>query len=868
MSDNPQVRKKDTGTHFSIEIQPVLPVQFARLPELASDMYYSWNNTVRGLFRHLDGDCWNACSHNPRLFLRRLRQHKIDAAASDPILLSEYRQVLSNYDTYLEQKPTTRIDQYLDRDTDLVAYFSAEYGFHESMPIYAGGLGILAADYCKAMSNLWVPFVGVGILYHEGYFRQRIDCHGVQIAERKRSAPSDMPVIPALDTDGNAILVQVELAGRQIDLKVWQVNVGHIRLYLLDSDVDSNTPDDRQLTAQLYGGDNEMRIQQEIILGIGGVRALRALRLQPTVWHINEGHAAFLILERCREHIRDGMAFDSAMELVAAGTAFTTHTPVAAGHDVFHEDVMRHYFSDFIQQLGITEKRFLGLGSNPRDSAGFCTTTLAIHGSRFRNGVSQIHGHIASEMESYIWPDIQTHDNPIAGITNGADVDTYLDRSWVALFEMYMGGGWRAQLTQEDFWKTFINSIPDHVFRSVRQILKAAALEEIRRRASIQYTRCAETNSLLDRLTRNLSSNSVDTLLIGFARRFAIYKRAGLILRDLPRLARLVNDPQRPLTLVFAGKAHPNDKPGQALLKRVYEISLMPEFQGRVILLENYNLSMTRDLLPGVDVWLNTPKYPMEACGTSGMKAAINGVLNLSVADGWWAEAWNGKNGWSITPRPECDDETREKLEAEELMNILEYQVIPAYYDRNQEGVSEVWTRMSKASMMSILPRFNTIRMALDYLRVSYAPAARESRLLHQDNARGAQELAAWKQKIADSWSAIEGRLTSTVPASISTREHLHLEVEVNLNGLDAADIVVECVLGHETGTGQFITECSQPFFYLAERSSGSMASYQCNLFDKAETCQQCGQQSFKIRMYPCHPLLNHPLECGRMIWL
>lgn len=867
MSDIPPVKQPDTGTHFSIEIQPVLPAQFARLPELANDLYYSWNNTVRGLFRHLDGDCWNACSHNPKVFLRRLRQHKIDAAASDPILLSEYRQVLSNYDTYLEQKPTTHIDEYLDRDTDLVAYFSAEYGFHESMPIYAGGLGILAADYCKAMSNLWVPFVGVGILYHEGYFRQRIDCHGVQIAERLRSKSSDMPVLPALDTDGNAIVVQVALPGRLIDLKVWQVNVGHIRLYLLDSDVDSNKPDDRQLTAQLYGGDSDMRIQQEIILGIGGVCALRALRLQPTVWHINEGHAAFLILERCREHISDGMAFDSAMELVAAGTAFTTHTPVPAGHDVFHEDVMRHYFSDFVLQLGITEKRFLALGSNPRDSAGFCTTTLAIHGSRFRNGVSRIHGGIASEMESYLWPDIQTCDNPIAGITNGADVDTYLDRSWVALFEMYMGGGWRAQLTQVDFWKTFISNIPDHVFRSVRQILKAAALEEIRRRASIQYARCAQTNSLLKRLTRNLSSNSLDTLLIGFARRFAIYKQAGLVFRDLPRLARLVNDPQRPLTLVFAGKAHPNDKPGQALLKRVYEISLMPEFQGRVILLENYNLSMTRDLLPGVDVWLNTPKFPMEACGTSGMKAAINGVLNLSVADGWWAEAWNGENGWSITPHPECNDETREKLEAEELMNILEYQVIPAYYDRNQDGVPAAWTRMSKASMMSILPRFNTIRMALDYLRVSYAPAARESRLLLQDNARGAQELAAWKQKIADNWGAIQGRLISPVPASISTRERLHLEVEVNLNGLDANDIVVECVLGHETGTGQFITECSQ-LFYLSASSSGNVVSYHCNLFDSEESCQQCGQQSFKIRLYPCHPLLNHPLECGCMIWL
>jgi starch phosphorylase len=867
MSDSQPVRQQTAGTYFSIEIQPVLPAQFERLPELANDLYYSWNNTVRGLFRHLDEDCWNACSHNPRVFLRRLRQHKIDAAARDPILLAEYRQVLSTYDTYLEQKPTISIDEHLDRDTDLVAYFSAEYGFHESMPIYAGGLGILAGDYCKAMSNLWVPFVGIGILYHEGYFRQRIDCDGIQIAERLRSKPADMPVSPALDAAGKPVTVQVELPGRQIELRVWQVNVGHIRLYLLDSDVIANNPQDRQLTAQLYGGDSDMRIQQEIILGIGGVRALRALGLNPTVWHINEGHAAFQILERCREYINTGMSFDCAIELVAAGTAFTTHTPVPAGHDVFHQDVMRNYFSDFIQQLGIPEKQFLQLGSNPRDATGFCTTTLAIHGSRYRNGVSRIHGEVASAMESYMWPDIQTHENPIGAITNGADVDTYLARSWAALFEMYMGGGWRAQLTQVQFWETFISNIPDHVFLSVRQLLKAATLEEVRRRALIQYERCAQTKSLQKHLTRNLSSHNLDTLLIGFARRFAVYKQAGLVFRDLQRLARLVNDPERPVTLVFAGKAHPNDRPGQALLRRVYEISLLPEFQGHVILLEDYNLSMTRELLPGVDVWLNTPKYPMEACGTSGMKAAINGVLNLSVADGWWAEAYDGENGWAITPHPEFADDTRERLEAEELMNILEHHVIPAYYARNEEGEPEAWIRMAKASMMSILPRFNTIRMAMDYLRDSYAPAARESHKLSQDNARGAQELAAWKQKIASNWDGVHGRLTSPIPESISSREHLPVEVEVHLNGLEASDIVVECIFGRVTSTGHFETETCLPFA-LAEHKTGDVVRFTCKLFDTATSCQWGGHQIFKIRMYPCHTLLNHPLECGRMIWL
>jgi starch phosphorylase len=867
MDDSSSKKSQEPGSRFSIEIRPVLPKRFARLEELADDLYFSWNRNVRGLFWHLDKDCWNACLHNPKVFLRRVRQSSIDAAANDPILLTEYRNVLTTYDTYKEQKPTISISEYLDEDQDLVAYFSAEYGFHESMPIYAGGLGILAADYCKAMSNLCVPFVGVGILYRQGYFTQRIDCEGAQVANFPYTDPRDLPVNPAVDGSGNEVSVHLDFPGRRVELKVWQVRAGHIRLFLLDSDVPANSPEDRQLTAQLYGGDLNLRIQQEIILGIGGTRALRALGLHPTVWHINEGHAAFLILERCKEKVREGMDFDSALELVAANTAFTTHTPVPAGHDVFDYNVMSRYFEHCLGECDVSAQQFMELGNNPRNPHGFCTTTLALRGSRFRNGVSRIHGGVASEMESYLWPDIQISENPIGFITNGADVDTYLARSWVALFEMYMGGGWRAKITDKKFWQEFIENIPDHVFLSVRQLLKASALEDIRNRATIQYERCPQTKTMIDRLVAHLTPRNLDTLLIGFARRFATYKRAGMIFKDLERLARLVNDPERPVILVFAGKAHPNDVPGQALLSHIFRISLRPEFQGRVILLENYNLSMTRELLPGVDVWLNTPEYPLEACGTSGMKAAINGAINLSVLDGWWAEAYNGENGWGITPHPGFDPETRNRLETEELMNILEFQVIPAYYSRNSDGEPEVWTKKAKASMKSVLPQFNTIRMALDYLNDSYAPAARQGRRLAEQNNEGARELARWKKKIRDSWPSVRARLATPLATSVQAGEQVSLEVAVHLNGLDSSDVVVECVLGCESVSGEFIAQESIPFS-LVGQTPGGETLYQCAVFDGNASRSAGGLQQFKVRVFPKHALLSNQFECGRMLWL
>ena len=855
------------GSRFSVEIQPVLPERFKRLEELANDLYYSWNRGVRGLFRHLDEECWNACWHNPRVFLRRVRQHKLNEAVRDPILLAEYRHVLAAYDTYHEEKPTTSIDKYLDRDTGLVAYFSLEFGFHESMPIYAGGLGILAADYCKAMSNLWVPFVGLGLLYRQGYFSQHIDCNGTQVAVYPNTNPCDLPVIPALDDKGAEIHVYVDLPGRLLELRVWQAKVGKIKLYLLDSDLPVNTPQDRLITAQLYGGDVYMRLQQEIVLGIGGVRALRALGLKPTVWHINEGHAAFLILERCREWIHQEMDFESALELVASSTAFTTHTPVAAGHDVFQNDDIQNAFGGLIAELGIPPSRLYELGAVPGRPNSFSMTSLALWGSRFRNGVSRIHGDVASDMSSYIWPEVPAAENPMGYITNGADIETYLAAPWVALFEMYMGGGWRAKLADPVFWQEFIDGIPDHAFLSVRQLLKASMLEDVRRRALMQYERCPATRSIADRLTANLSSRHKNTLVIGFARRFATYKRATLVFRDLERLARLVNDPEYPLLFVFAGKAHPNDQPGQQLLKQVFDISLRPEFQGKVILLENYNLSMTRELLPGVDVWLNNPEYPMEACGTSGMKAAINGVINLSVLDGWWAEAWNGENGWGLTPYVELAPEARERQEAEELLNTLEYQVIPSYYTRNADGEPEDWVARSKASMKTVLPNFNTVRMAMDYLRDLYGPAGRAGRQLRDEQGSGARELARWKQKISRAWHDLQAQLARPVATEIQSGEPLLIDADVELNGLDSDDIVVECVLGEETGSGEFRATRSIPFALLATAIDGK-ALYRCKLFEAKELCSADGLEHFKIRIYPYHRLLSHPLECGRMLWL
>lgn len=856
-----------SGTRFSVEIQPVLPTRLRRLNELANDLYYSWDRGVRGLFRHLDKDCWDATVRHPKLFLRRIAQHRLDEAAEDPMFLTEYRRVLTGYDTYLEQKPHKLFKDFIHPKNDLVAYFCAEFGFHQSLPIYAGGLGILAGDHCKAMSHLRVPFVGIGLLYKKGYFTQHLSCDGTQLADYPNIRPEDMPLAAVLDAEGNELRVHVDLLGRRTDLKIWEAKVGHIRLYLLDSDLPSNSDEDRAVTYQLYGGDSNVRIQQEIVLGIGGVRALRALGLDPTVWHINEGHAAFQILERCREYTSQQMDFDAALELVAANTVFTTHTPVPAGHDIFEHEVAGAYLTDLQKQLGIDAARLLSLGASDRSPGGFNMTALALRGSRFHNGVSRIHGAVAARMESYLWPQVPPAENPIRYVTNGIDVSTFLGLSWGTLFDTHAKSGWRAKLSDPEFWGEFIEEIPNHAFYSTHNTAKAEMLEDCHHRATLQYLRSGCGESVVERITEYLSPQRVDTLVIGFARRFATYKRATLLFRDLERLARLVNDPGRPVLFIFAGKAHPHDEPGQELLRQVAEIAMRPEFLGRIVLLEDYNFQLARRLMPGVDVWLNVPEYPKEACGTSGMKAAINGALNLSVLDGWWGEGYEGNNGFAIRPHPELAPESRNALEAEELMTILEKQVIPLFFARNSAGEPEGWIKRSKASMTSALSRFNSQRMALDYLRDFYSPASRQGRLLSQDNMAGAKELSAWKKKVAAAWPGVHASLVGSPPATVNAGEPVPIVVSVSLNGLEPDEVAVECVLGEESELGEFVPTNAFTF-KPAGRTDDGAALYRGDLqASEAERTLE-GVEHYQIRLFPWHRLLSHRFEHGCMQWL
>jgi len=850
------------STRFSLEVQPSIPARLNRLTELANDLLYSWDRTVRGLFYRLDAELWDRCGHNPKVFLRRVSQERLNEASEDRIFMEEYNRVLSAYDTYNQQRSVPGIERYLDPAQDLVAYFCAEFGFHESFNIYSGGLGILAGDYCKAASDLGIPFVAVGLLYRQGYFTQTIDAHGQQVAHYLPTSFADLPIVPATGPDGSETHVHVDLPGRRVVLKVWKAKAGHISLYLLDSDLPENAEADRSITFQLYGGDVHTRIKQEIALGIGGVRALFALGLRPTVWHINEGHAAFQILERCRIRVTQGLDFDSTLELVAAGTVFTTHTPVPAGHDIFEHSLVDSYFGNFVKELGIGMNRFLELGYSPANPDGFNQTALALRGSRYHNGVSRIHGQVASRMEGYIWPQIPPAENPIGYVTNGVHVPTFLAREWINLFDMRFGSGWRNELLNEDYWQC-IDDIPDHSYWSTLQSLRAELIKEARRRTIFQLRRSGCSQTLIERLTQCLTPHQTDTLIIGFARRFATYKRATLLFSDPPRLARLLNDPQHPVLLIFAGKAHPNDKPSQQFIKLIHDFSRRPEFEGKIVLLENYDLALARKLVTGVNVWINTPEYPLEASGTSGQKAGINGVINLSVLDGWWGEGYNGQNGWAITPHgPEYEPVYRDREEGQELLDILEKQVIPLYYMRNGHGYPEGWVKKSKESMKSLLPRFNAERMVMDYVRNYYGRAKKQRLVLAANGFARAKDVAEWKKRVIRSWPLVKMRRLDDSPTEIKSGEALNMRVTAHLNGLNVEDVLMECLVGTESEDGDFVARYSYIFTPGVTDVAGE------TLFELDLHPRLAGLQYYRIRMFPFHPALAHRFESGCMIWL
>jgi len=852
------------GTRYTLEVQPRIPEPLARLRELADDLKYTSDRRIRGLFYQLDAELWDACGHNPKVFLRRVSQARLEHASRDRVFLEEYYRVLSSVDSYHKEPIRAEICEHLNPDKDLVAYFCAEFGFHESLPLYSGGLGILAGDQVKAASDMHLPLVAVGILYRQGYFIQTIDAAGHQEAHYRPTEFDDLPIGLVRDEAGSELHVAVELPGRTVAVRIWRATMGDVDLYLLDTDCPGNAEADRAITYQLYGGDNNLRIQQEIVLGIGGVRALRAIGREPTVWHVNEGHAAFQGLERCREQVAAGLDCDAALELTAAGTVFTTHTPVAAGHDIFDTELMATYFGDFVEdQLGLDMDRFLALGRGNEDDEGFNMTALAMRTSRFQNGVSRIHGDVAARMEGYIWPQIPADENPIGYVTNGVHVPTFLAREWVGFFDLHFGGQWRSELLNEDFWEG-IDRIADHSFWSMRQTLKSNLFAAARERLTGQLRRQGVTEAQRERLTRYLQPDRTDILTIGFARRFATYKRATLLFSDPERLARLLNDADRPVVFLFAGKAHPNDKPGQHLIQVIHEFSRKPEFEGRIILLEGYDIALARKLVTGVDVWLNTPEYPKEASGTSGQKAGINGGLNLSVTDGWWGEGYNGHNGWAISPHdPELGADYRNREEATELYELLENQVVPLYFDRNGHGYSSGWVAMSKEAIKSQMPRFNAQRMVMDYVRGYYGPACRQRRRLLRDSGQAAGELAAWKRKVAQAWPEVTMERVDELQCEIESGSTLPITLAVELGGLSPEDVRVECLVGMENEYGEFSVKERHG---LTPRKGTDQQGRTLFHIDLEPSLP--GLQVYKLRMVPYHPDQAHLNETGRMLWL
>ena len=848
------------GTPYVLEVNARIPPRLIRLQELANNLWYSWDRTTRELFSRLDFQLWNAVGHSPKLLLKSIdEQHLLDAA-ENPAFVGQFNRVLSAFDSYLDE-PLRRDGSVQTDQTGLVAYFCAEFGFHESLPIYSGGLGILAGDHTKTASDLRLPFAGVGLLYRQGYFHQTVDSEGNQQAEYINSTFEDLPIQPIRKEDGAEMHVQLRLPGRTIEIKVWEARIGHVRLYLLDTDLPCNSANDRDIAHRLYGGDGTTRIEQELVLGVGGVRALAALGLKPAVWHVNEGHAAFLVLERMRLLMREGLDFDAALEAVASNTVFTTHTAVPAGHDHFAAEMISAHFADWCQELGVDAQRLLELGRMPNDG-NFNMTALAVRGSRHQNGVSRIHRGVSESILKDLWPQVPAEENPVSYVTNGVHVPTFIAPEWMNIFERFVGFEWSHRLDNPELARA-IEGMPDHIFWSTRQHLKSQMLHLVRFRIRQQHARNLGGESQLDRLLGLADPGNPNVLTIGFGRRFATYKRATLLFENLDRLREIITREERPVLLVFAGKAHPADVPGQELIRRVSAVAAMPEFEGRILLVEDYDLRLARRLVTGVDVWLNNPVYPLEACGTSGMKAGINGVINLSVLDGWWGEGYQGDNGWAIKPASKVlEQHRRDAEEARTLYEILQDQVVPLYYRRGDGGFPADWIRIAKRSMASVMSQFNSMRMLQDYIANCYRPASEQGRRYAENGYRVAREVATWKTRVRAAWPGVVARRLDTAPGRIDFGDRLRIGVAVKLNGLAPGDIAVDLLFwasGSVSGA---------PPLDLRLNPVGPLpgdGEHEYALDFKPELC---GKIELRLRLYPFHERLTHRFELGLILWV
>ncbi len=847
-----------------ITVNPQLPKRIEKLSEIANNLWWSWNTEFLRLFKIIDKDLWENCQKNPIKFLKLVSQDRLEQVAKNAEFLKEYDKLEKQFEDYMNSKNTWFSNKYPENKNDLIAYFSAEYGLDQTIPIYSGGLGILSGDHLKSASDLGIPLVAVGLLYKNGYFHQKINGYGDQYEEYNDIELSDLPIAPVKDENGEDLTIYVKLEKRNLYLKVWKINVGRIKLYLLDSDIEKNKPEDREITLRLYGGDQEMRIKQEIVLGMGGTNILtRALGLTPTIYHMNEGHSAFLILELMKNIIKEKqVSFEIAKDIASSKTVFTTHTPVPAGNDIFPIGLVEKYFKDFWPRLGIDRETFLKLGMKPcKDlELGFNMGILALKVAGKKNGVSKLHGAVSRELFGDVWPEIAANESPITYVTNGIHTCSWLAPKLKELYNKYLIPYWQDNIHDDKVWEK-INNIPDRELWEIHRDRKIKLFEMVKentvnrlRREGYNYE---EINDIISKL-------NPDILTIGFSRRFATYKRATLIFKDLERITQILNNQDKPVQLIFAGKAHPADKEGKDLIKRIHEISMMPQFKGKIFLLENYNIGMSRYLVSGVDVWLNNPRRPMEASGTSGQKASVNGVINFSVLDGWWAEGYNQENGWTIGTNAEYTSyEEQDVADSQSMYRTLENKIIPMYYDINEEKISKNWIKTMKNSIITTGGKYSTARMLVDYTNNLYMPLCNLTKKYYQ-NIDNVAEFDLWKKNLYTNWKDIkitqENNLNNI---TMDAGNKIEVKCKVQLPNVDINNIVVECYYGKILDNGIVENVSIIPMKLEEKNEDEKIYEYSTKIELKTG-----GNYGYTFRVMPKHEMILDSENLNLVKWI
>ena len=831
----------------SFTVTPVLPPALVRLRELAYNLRWAWDEDALDLFRRLGPEHWSASEHNPVRLLGTVPQQALIDASNDESFLAHLQRVSSAHDAYMAGKSTWYHKNGCG-DAEPIAYFSAEFGVTECLPIFAGGLGALAGDHLKSASDMGIPLVGMGLLYQQGYFRQHLNEDGWQQETYQLNDFANLPLTLESDTSGTPLTVSVEFPGREVHARIWRLQVGRNPLYLLDTNFAANPRDeDRDLTDYLYGGGDELRIRQEVMLGIGGCRALKVLELTPRVYHINEGHSAFLALERIRTYMQEtGLAFEEARLVAASGIVFTTHTPVEAGHDRFDARLMDTYLTRFAErELHLSRRDFLALGRQDANDENekFGMTKLALRMCAICNGVAKLHGEVSRKMWQNLWPNLPEEEVPIGHVTNGVHVSSWLSSDMKQLFDRHLGPKWRTEPGDKTAWSR-VDQVPGAALWQAHVLRRERLVNLVRNRVQRQLRRSGAPHANPQAVTATLDPHA---LTIGFARRFATYKRATLLLSDLDRLARIVANEDHPVQIIFSGKAHPRDQPGKELIQRIVTIAKEEPFRGRIVFLDDYDMTITRAMVQGSDVWLNTPRRPREASGTSGMKAAVNGCLNVSVLDGWWDEAYDPDLGWAIGTRDTMPDSAyQDVVEAANLYDILEKEIVPLFYQRTSDGLPREWIQRMRGAIAEYAARFNSHRMLEEYYTTAYRVVAGHSARLITPDMHRAKELAAWSRNVASKWSSVHISMNDVqAKGRLQVGEAFSVRAHVNLGGLQPEDVDVQLYFGEVNAAEEIVLPHVIPLEKL-EGDGGSLT-----FGADAITCPQSGKFGYTVRVVP-----------------